>query len=211
MQVAAIVAAIVTALRRRLATIHADGLHGVVLLALLCLIAALALGGEPVLLALRFDRDAVAAGEAWRLLSAHFVHLGAQHVLADGAGLVLLWALFARALVPRDWAWVLAASLVAIDAGLWWLTPGIAWYAGISGLLHGAWAAGAAAGTARREPLAVVLLLVLVAKLAWEDLHGTSLVTEGFPVVTTAHLHGAAGAILALGVLRMRERRRKPL
>lgn len=211
MKVAAIVAAIVLALRRSLATIHADGRHGAVLLAVLCLLAALALGGEPVLLALRFDRDAVAAGEAWRLLSAHFVHLGAQHVLADGAGLVLLWALFARSLAPRDWAWVLAASLAAIDAGLWWLTPGIAWYAGISGLLHGAWAAGAAAGTARREPLAVVLLLVLVAKLAREDLQGTSLVTSGFPVVTTAHLHGAAGALLALGVLRMRERRRKPL
>jgi rhomboid family GlyGly-CTERM serine protease len=211
MQVAAIVAALVLALRRILATIHADGRRGALLLALLCVLAALATGGERVLLALRFDRDAVADGEAWRLLTGHFVHLGAQHLLADGAGLVLLWALFARSLPPREWAWVLGASLVAVDAGLWWLTPGIAWFAGISGLLHGAWAAGAAAGTARREPVAVVLLLVLVAKLAWEDLHGTSLVTEGFPVVTTSHLHGAAGALLALGLLRMREKRRKPL
>ena len=211
MQVTAIVTAIVSALRRRLATIHADGPHGFVLLVLLAALAALAAGGTPLLVALRFDRDAVAGGEAWRLLTGHFVHLGPRHVLADGAGLVLLWALFARALSPGDWAWALVASLVAIDAGLWWLTPGIAWYAGISGLLHGAWAAGAAAGSARREPVAVLLLLVLVAKLAWEDLHGTSLVTSGFPVVTTAHLHGAAGALVALGLLRVRDRRRLPL
>jgi rhomboid family GlyGly-CTERM serine protease len=205
------VIAIVTARRRMLATFHVDGRHGLALLATLGLLAALAAGGQPLLAALRFDRDAIGAGEAWRLLTAHFVHLGPGHVLADGAGLLLLWALFARALPPRDWAWVLGASLLAIDAGLWWLTPAVAWYAGISGLLHGGWAAGAAAGTARREPASVLLLLVLVVKLAWEDQHGTSLVVSGFPVVTSAHLHGAAGALVALALLRVRDRRRQPL
>jgi rhomboid family GlyGly-CTERM serine protease len=200
-----------TALRRGLATIHADGHRGLVLLGVLLLLAALGAGGEDLLRHLRFERDAIAAGEAWRLLTAHLVHLGWRHLLADGAGLVLLWALFAPALPARDWAWVLGASLVAIDAGLWWLTPGITWYAGISGLLHGAWAAGAAVGTARREPVAAVLLLALVAKLAWEDQHGASLVVEGMPVATTAHLHGAAGALVALALLRVRDRHRKPL
>jgi hypothetical protein len=48
-------------------------------------------------------------------------------------------------------------------------------------------------------------------KLAWEDQHGTSLVVSGFPVVTSAHLHGAAGALVALALLRVRDRRRQPL
>jgi rhomboid family GlyGly-CTERM serine protease len=203
--------AIRTDLRRRLATCNLDGCYGYALLAVLALVALLLLGGTPVLAALRFEREHIAAGELWRLLSGHFVHLDVRHALADGAGLVLLWALFARALPVRDWGWVLLGSLVAIDAGLWWLTPAIAWYAGISGLLHGVWAAGSAAGTARRDPASVVLLLVLVLKLAWEDQHGASFVLAGFAVITSVHLHGAVGALVVLAVLRLRERRRKPL
>lgn len=197
--------------RRRLATCNVDGAYGLALLATLLLVLLLLGGGAAALAALRFERQAIAAGAAWRLLTGHFVHLGWQHGLADGAGLVLLWALFARALAPRDWAWVLAGSLVAIDAGLWWLTPGLQWYAGLSGLLHGGWAAGSAAGTARRDPASVLLLLALVFKLAWEDLHGTSLVLGDLPVVTQAHLYGAAGALLLLGLRRLRARARKPL
>lgn len=197
--------------RRRLATCNADGAHGVLLLALLVLVLSLLAGGAPVLATLRFERGAIAAGEAWRLLSGHFVHLGWRHGLADAAGLALLWALFARALPARDWGWVLSGSLLAIDAGLWWLTPGLQWYVGLSGLLHGGWAAGSAAGAARREPASVLLLLVLVLKLAWEYRHGTSLVMGELPVVTSAHLYGAVGALLVLGLLRLRARARKPL
>jgi rhomboid family GlyGly-CTERM serine protease len=205
------VTAIHHALRRDLATCNLDGAHGLALLALLMLVALLLAGGAPVLAALRFERAAIAQGQAWRLLSGHFVHLGLRHGLADGAGLALLWALFARALAPRDWAWVLLGSFAAIDAGLWWLMPGLGWYAGLSGLLHGGWAAGSAAGAARRDPVSIVLLLALVLKLAWEELHGASLLLGGMPVVTRAHLYGAVGAALVLASLRMRDRARKPL
>ena len=59
------------------------GSYGVALLAGLALLLACAAGGERTLLALRFERSAIAAGEWWRLLGAHFVHLGWMHVLLD--------------------------------------------------------------------------------------------------------------------------------
>jgi rhomboid family GlyGly-CTERM serine protease len=122
-----------------------------------------------------------------------------------------LWLLFARTLSVSSWLVVMVSSLAAIDAGLWWLSPAVEWYAGLSGLLHGAWAAGAVSGAARREPLALLLLVALLLKLAWEQLHGASLLVAGFPVVVDAHLYGAMGALVAWRLLRARQRGPEPL
>jgi len=46
---------------------------------LMALLAVLALGGEPVREALRYDSGAIDAGQWWRVLSAAVVHLGWWH------------------------------------------------------------------------------------------------------------------------------------
>ncbi|MFO1402329.1 MAG: hypothetical protein U1F30_14150 [Steroidobacteraceae bacterium] len=97
-------------------SLNCDGRHGLALAATLLLLAVLAAGGEPWRLALQYQRGAIGAGEWWRLLGAHVVHLGLRHVLLDATGLALLWVLYARALAPRR-AVALAAALIAIDAG----------------------------------------------------------------------------------------------
>ena len=189
-----------------LASLNGDGRHGIALLLLLALPCLLALGGEPWILALQYQRDALAQGEWWRLLTAHWVHLGLQHLLLDGAGLVLLWALYARALRPVAWLLVLLCATVAIDAGLWWGAPRIQWYVGISGLLHGAWAAGALAMALRRDRLAWLMLGALAAKLLLEHRAGVSLLASGMPVVTVAHVYGAMGGLIAVGLLALARR-----
>ena len=188
-------------------SLNCDGAYGWALLLVLAVLLLLAAGGAPWLLALRFERVAVHSGQWWRLLSAHFVHLGARHLLLDGAALVLLWALFARALGPKSWVLVVLGSIVAIDAGLWWLAPQLQWYVGISGLLHGVWAVGAVASAWRREFTGWLLMIALAGKLAWEQSAGASLVVAAFPVVVDAHLYGALGALLALAVMAMLPRR----
>jgi rhomboid family GlyGly-CTERM serine protease len=174
---------------------------GAALLACLALLAALACGGPQLTGLLRYERTAIAQGEWWRLISGHWVHLGPRHLLPDAAGLVLLWALYARALRPGSWLLAMACATVAIDAGLWWGQPDVQWYVGISGLLHGAWAAGSAAVALKGGREGWVMLAALAAKLAVEHYSGTSLVTSGFPVVSTAHLYGALGALLAVVAL----------
>ena len=77
-----------------------------VLAALLVLLAPL-LGGAPARTALRYDRPAIAAGQWWRLLSAHLVHLDAHHALLNAFGAALMWALFARDYAARQWLGIL--------------------------------------------------------------------------------------------------------
>jgi rhomboid family GlyGly-CTERM serine protease len=192
-------------LKRRsslLASLNCDGFWGLALLACLGALVALASGGSTMTLALRYERAGIAHGEWWRLATGHWVHLGLRHLLADAAGLVLLWMLYARELSPRAWLLVLVCATAAIDAGLWWGEPLLQWYVGISGLLHGAWAAGAAAATIRRDKQGWLMLALLAIKLVLEQHSGASLLVSGFPVVTMAHVYGALGGLLAVIIRR---------
>lgn len=168
-------------------------------------ILALQLGGEPLRLLLRYDREALAGAELWRLLTGHFVHLGWSHAILNLAGLALMWALFFGDFRPRQWLAILVASVVAIDAGFWFLEPRLAWYVGLSGVLHGVMAAGTWAHLRRRDWDAWILVAFLLAKLAWEQTHGALPLSGAqgqLRVVVDAHLFGAIGGVLAALCLR---------
>src|SRR5882672_5489646 len=193
---------------RFLRPLNCDARYGLTLLAALGFLGLLAAGGPPWAARLQYERSAIGAGEWWRLLTAHWVHLGARHLLLDAAGLVLLWVLYARELRPRTWLFVLAGATGVIDAGLWWGEPQLQWYLGLSGILHGLWSAGAAGAALRRNILGYLMLAILAAKLAVELHSGSSLVAETFPVVTASHLYGSLGGLVVIAALALR---RKPL
>ncbi|HEY4973764.1 MAG TPA: hypothetical protein VII41_09155, partial [Steroidobacteraceae bacterium] len=90
---------------------------------------------------------------------------------------------------------LLAAT--SIDAGLWLLRPAVDWYLGASGVLHGAWAAGACAMYRRGDGIGAALLLLLIVKLVYEQQSGASLFNADLPLVGAAHLYGALGGMLA--------------
>src|SRR5438552_2270554 len=102
-----------------LASVNGDGRRGIALLAVCALLLLPEVGGEGARLALRYDRAALAAGEWWRLITGHLVHLNLEHALLNTLGLALMWALFARDYAPRQWVLIVLASIAAIDAGLW--------------------------------------------------------------------------------------------
>jgi rhomboid family GlyGly-CTERM serine protease len=164
----------------------------------LAIVLAIAATGEAGRSALRYDRAALAQYQWWRLFSAHLVHLNVQHVLLDSAALVLIWSLFAREFSPRRWLGILLGSALVIDAGLWFLTPAVEWYLGASGVLHGALAAGAVAWYRRGDAMGAAVLVLLVAKLIFEQLHGTSLFAQSLPLVPQAHLYGALGGLIGM-------------
>ena len=191
-----------------LASLNCDGRRAWALLAVLAVPWLLLSGGTPWLVALRYERSALQAGEWWRLISAHWVHLGARHLWLDSAALVLMWALYARMLRAWEWLVVLVAATAAIDAGLWFAQPQLQWYAGLSGILHGVWAAGAVAVGRRQGRWGWLMLAVLALKLGLEQRSGASLITADLPVVTVAHLYGALGGLAAWAALALA---RKPL
>jgi len=169
----------------------------------------LEMGGDSVRDSLAFDRAALAAGEVWRLLTGHLVHLGWTHLVLNLAGLALVaWVVGSR----YNWmAWLVTAliSMAAIDAGLWLLNRDLDWYVGLSGLLHGLLAAGLLSGIRERDRESIVLAAFVLAKLAWEQFSGPlpgSESTSGGAVVVDAHLYGVAGGLLAAAILERRSR-----
>src|ERR1700741_1791930 len=86
-----------------LRSLNGDRGYGIALLGVCATLALFELSGDAGREALSFDRTAIASGEWWRLLSAHFVHLGAEHAALNGLGVVLMWALFARDYSPARW------------------------------------------------------------------------------------------------------------
>ena len=162
---------------------------------------------------LRFDRPGIAAGEVWRLLTGHLVHLGVSHAVLNLAGLVLVWFLVGRAYTWKQWLWIMAGSVGAIDLGLWFGAPALEWYVGLSGLLHGMLAAGIVAGLAGRNLEALILAVVVAGKLAWEQFAGPlpgSEATSGGAVIVDAHLYGVIGGTLVAATL-IRVRRGAPI
>lgn len=172
----------------------------------LAVIALAAMIGGPQLgLWLRYDREAILAGELWRILSAHVVHLGWKHLLMNMAGLALIWLLFGRLLTTLHWAVVVTACALAVSLGLLAFHPGIGWYVGMSGVLHGMFLAGALASLSHGYRAEALLLGLVVVKLIWEQLYGPLASSEelaGGIVVVDAHLYGAlAGVVVAATIL----------
>jgi rhomboid family GlyGly-CTERM serine protease len=174
---------------------NCDARYGAALLVVLALIVALSATGEWGRTRLAYDRDALTHYQWWRLISAHLVHLSWRHALLNGAGLGVLWALFAREFTPWRWLWIVGLSGLAIDLGLWFLHPSVDWYVGGSGVLHGAWAAGACAAYRRGEGMGAVTMLLLVIKLIYEQQSGSSVFEGDLPLVPAAHLLGALGGL----------------
>src|SRR5215469_1478397 len=193
----------VTRVHRVLKSLNCDGAYGLALVAACAALLLLALTGEPGRLLLRYDRAALAAGEAWRLVTAHLVHLGLRHALLNCLGLALMWALFARDYSPRQWLVIVLVSMAAIDAGLWLCDSTVDWYVGSSGVLHGVMAAGTLAQLRRGERTGWVLLGFLALKLSYEHWVG-ALPLAGSVVVVDAHLFGVAGGSAAAAFLKPR-------
>jgi rhomboid family GlyGly-CTERM serine protease len=189
-------------LRRLAKSLNCDGRRGLLLLVTCVLLLLLQSGGGAAQVLLRYDREALAAGQWWRLLTGHLIHLGYEHALLDLAGLALLWALFARAFSACGWLLIILASVIGIDAGLWLLSSTTLWYVGSSGVLHGVLAAGTCAHLWRREPDRWVLALFLVGKLVYEQSQGALPLTAGGSVIVDAHLYGAVAGALAAVLLR---------
>lgn len=152
--------------------------------------------GDRAAVVLQYDRAGIAAGGWWRLLTAHWVHLDVHHYALNALGLVLVWALFAADYDAVDWLIIAGCGSLGISCGLWWLSPGVQWYVGASGLLHAVMAAGIVRHVAQRAWDRWLLLVVFVVKVAHEQYaqrHGAAVPL----IVVDAHLYGAVAGFVA--------------
>jgi len=191
-----------------LRSLNCDRAYGIALLGVCALLAVPELIGDTARQALSFDRTALADGQWWRLLTAHFVHLDAEHAILNGLGVVLMWALFARDYSAPAWAAIYCGSALAVSAGLWFANPELQWYVGASGALHGVMTAGTLAHLRRRDLDGWILAVFIVVKLAYEQFAGAMPFAGSTNTIVDAHLYGAIGGVV-LGLLL--KSRREPL
>lgn len=144
--------------------------------------------------------------QPWRLLSAHWVHVGWWHYLLNMAALVCLPALFYR--VPQ-WLIGLSAILISLmlSIAIYVFSPNVYGYAGLSGVLHGLYVVAALYSLQDKEEdfFAVGMLVAIVLKLASEAYFGAMPATAqliGRPVMIESHRYGAiCGGIVGLGFI----------
>lgn len=191
--------------RSILKSLNCDGKFGVGLLVACAVLVLPELGGDAARELLRYDRAGLAAGQWWRLLTAHVVHLDIEHAALNSLGLVLMWGLFARDYKPAQWLGIALGTIATIDAGLWLRDSTVAWYVGSSGALHGVMAAGTLAHLRRRDLDGWILTAFIVVKLAYEQHVGALPFSEsGADVVVDAHLYGSLGGAAVAAALKPR-------
>jgi rhomboid family GlyGly-CTERM serine protease len=173
------------------------------------LIAALFVPGE----ALEYRRS-LALREPWRLITAHFVHLGFLHALLNGVALVLLAHLFAGRFRAREFFGILALSPVLLSAAFLLVLPELQWYRGLSGVLHALFFAGCvvwiadSAGRARWLPIAALVggAIKVLLEQPWDASFPVHELLR-IAVVPQAHLIGAiVGTAAGLALRGMRRR-----
>jgi rhomboid family GlyGly-CTERM serine protease len=187
-----------------LRSLNCDRAYGFALMGVCALLAFPELFGDPARQALSFDRTALAEGQWWRVLTAHFVHLDAEHAFLNGLGVVLRWALFARDYSPWQWAAIYCVSALTVSAGLWFWNPELSWYVGASGALHGVMTAGTLAHLRRRDLDGWILAVFIVAKLGYEQFAGALPFAGSANTIVDAHLYGAIGGVVLALVLKSR-------
>jgi hypothetical protein len=158
--------------------------------------------------ALQYDRRLVAAGEAWRLLTAQLVHWTARMSVTDLGALLVLGSWLETQARRRQAAAALAAALAATAAFL--PLSHLDLYRGSSGLgsalvVVAALAAPSGAASRGARGLAALALAGFAAKLLLDaagiTLTGAGPLPAGVAAAPAAHLLGAAAGALAFTTL----------
>ena len=146
---------------------------------------------------LQYSYEGVQHGEYWRLLTAHFVHLGWTHLILNVISLLLIWGLMPTNLTTLYLVRVILFCGIGISLGLLIFSPEVTWYVGFSGILHGLLAV--IAWQQIRIFQGKILLILLIIKLIWEQCYGALPTTADFTggnVIVDAHLYGMIMGLL---------------
>lgn len=153
--------------------------------------------------ALQYDRDRVAVGELWLLLTGQLAHWTVRMALVDLGVLLVLGAWLEARGERRNLIFAVGLGAFGTALAVHALSPDLLFYRGSSGLasalfvctaLHIARSSGGAV-----RALALLALALFLAKAAWESLTGQALfagpLAPGVRVVPLVHLLGGlAGA-----------------
>ncbi len=152
---------------------------------------------------LLYQRYLIAAGEIWRIWTGNLVHTNGWHLGLNLAGLWLLAFIAPSTQTKFTQLAQIGWLATCVGFGLWFLSPGVIWYVGLSGVLYGLFMLGGIRLLLQKDWLmAAVILLGIGGKTVWDWWHGgisSSAELIEAPVIYAAHLYGMSGGIL-LGI-----------
>ena len=170
----------------------------------------LALAGLDESSSLAYRRDAITEGQYWRLFTAHLAHTQPGHALLNLAVWPFVLWLAKDRISIHQWGIGFLCCALGVDIGLWQFSPGVQWYVGLSGVLHGLLVLAAIMVWRRERMPAVLVLFGVTAKLVWEQTGGAlpgSEVWIGHPVIVDAHLYGVLSGVVCAGFFHIRRER----
>ena len=184
--------------------------------------------GDTIGALLQWDRDRIASGEQWRVVTGNAVHWSAAHVLLDLGAFLAIGLLCERHVGPRAYPLSLLTASVTVGLAVGFFEPEAASYRGLSGVASGQFAVCALSELSRLRPRRTVERSAAAAyrvwcvtaalfafKVAYEIATGSMLFgTEGLGDIgvplAVAHGAGVAGAVGAWTALRIKTRRVTP-
>lgn len=146
----------------------------------------------------RYIGDAVQAGEVWRIVTAHWVHVNWKHLMLNALSLVVLVSLTTPGWTIRRWLLQTVIIAVGISVLLALFNPEVLDYAGHSGVLYGLYLLGAIALYPRDRLVASLIVVIVSGRVVVEKLEIFDLGTDDFigaRVILDAHMYGLLMAI----------------
>lgn len=149
---------------------------------------------------LAYNRDAIAKGDYWRLITGHFIHLNNMHLLLNMFGVGMVLMLFDHLLAIWQWIVVLLASALIISLLIYLNLPQVQAYVGLSGVIHTLYVLGTLQllNQPKERNFAIILMLMVTLKLLTENVgQGISFTADmiGGRVLYQAHLYGALAGL----------------
>lgn len=117
---------------------------------------------------LTYERDAIDAGQWWRLLTGQYVHLSFGHLAGNMLGLGIAWLLFAGNWRGWRFVWLVPLCVAGSNIGMWLFHPTIDNYVGFSGALYGLIAFGALTDWRNKVLFGRFITLGLCFKVSYE-------------------------------------------
>lgn len=160
-----------------------------------------------------YQRYLIAAGEYWRLWTGSLVHTNSWHLALNLAGVWLLTFIAPSTDTKLTQLLQIVWLATCVGLGLWFMSPGVIWYVGLSGVLYGLFILGGIQLLLQQDwSMAAVILLGIGGKTLldwWQGGASPSAALIEAPVIYAAHLYGMAGGLL-LGIPALFQYLRQP-
>ncbi len=147
---------------------------------------------------LRYQSDWSESGEFWRVLSAHWVHVGWMHWLLNSLGLVIMAGLTTPGWRIRRWLFNTITLALGISILTTLFNPEIDNYAGHSGVLYGLFILGATSLFRYDRLIAILVAGAVFGKVCMEQFQFYDFNTSGLigaRVIVDSHLYGTLIAV----------------